>query len=376
MRWFLVLTLAISATALYAGRDPAQLAARAAADLDQAGLALQAAEGARDRVDALTRIVRAYETGLAALREGLRLATLRERALASEFEAETERLARLLGALQSMQTSPETLLLLHPSGALDSARAGMLLADLVPALEAEADALREKLEEVVALRAIQESGMQTLSDGLLGVQSARTGLSRAIANRRRDDEREKTDDAAMQALINSAETLSAFAGSLGFAGAPPEPDAAFETAKGVLDWPVRGTMIRAFNEADASGTRRPGIIVATPSQALVSAPWSGTLRYAGPLLDYGNVMILEPEIGYLLVLAGFGGIYAGEGDIVDKGDALALMGGDPGSLRENLDDLAAGRGPGQEETLYIELRIGNEPVDPLPWFFRARAEDN
>ena len=87
-------------------------------------------------------------------------------------------------------------------------------------------------------------------------------------------------------------------------------------------------------------------------------------------------MILEPEIGYLLVLAGFGGIYAGEGDIVDKGDALALMGGDPGSLRENLDDLAAGRGPGQEETLYIELRIGNEPVDPLPWFFRARAEDN
>ena len=358
-----------------AANDPAAMAARAASELDQAALALQAAEGARDRVDALTRIVRAYERGLSALREGLRLATLRERALSENFETESERLGKLLGALQSMQSSPETLLLLHPSGALDSARAGMLISDVVPAVEAEAASLRARLEEVTALRAIQASGLETLEEGLIGVQSARSALSLAIAERRPTTQDAETDDAAMQALINSAETLSAFASSLGFAGVEPNGEN-FGDAKGVLAWPADGTALRGFNEADASGTRRPGMILATSAQALVSAPWSGTVRYSGPLLDYGNVMIIEPEIGYLLVLAGLGGVYAEQGDIVAKGDALALMGGDPSGARENLDELAQGRGPGQEETLYIELRVGNRPVDPEPWFLRTAGEEN
>lgn len=373
-RWLWTLALLACPLSASAEGDPAALAAKAAADLDQAALALQAAEGARDRVDALTRIVRAYEGGLTALREGLRLATLQERALTDSFEAESERLAQMLGALQSMQSSPETLLLLHPSGALDSARAGMLISDVVPMVEAEAAELRAKLEEVTALRAIQASGLETLEQGLLGVQSARSALSLAISERRSDEPADNTDDAAMQALINSAETLQAFAGSLGFAGVEAGGER-FSDAKGVLDWPARGTPLRGFNEADASGTRRPGVILATNAQALVSAPWSGTVRYSGPLLDYGNVMILEPQIGYLLVMAGLGGVYAQQGDIVAKGDALALMGGDPGLARENLDELARGRGPGQEETLYIELRIGNEAVDPAPWFLRAGKED-
>ncbi|MEL7344269.1 MAG: peptidoglycan DD-metalloendopeptidase family protein [Pseudomonadota bacterium] len=358
-----------------AASDPAGMAARAAAELDQAALALQGADGARDRVDALTRIVRAYESGLSALREGLRLATLRERALSENFAAEQDRLGRLLGALQSMQSSPETLLLLHPSGALDSARAGMLISDVVPAVEAEAAQLRERLQEVVALRAIQASGLATLEEGLIGVQSARSALSLAIAERRPPTDNVETDNAAMQALINSAETLSAFASSLGFEGVEADGES-FRDAQGVLAWPATGTPLRGFNEADASGTRRPGLILATGTQALVSAPWSGTVRYSGPLLDYGNVMILEPEIGYLLVLAGLGGVYAAQGDIVAKGDALALMGGDPSGARENLDDLSRGRGPGQEETLYIELRVGNKPVDPEPWFLRARTEED
>ena len=66
MRWLLATFLALWPVLSSATSNPAELAARAASELDQAGLALQAAEGARDRVDAFTRIVRGYESGLAA----------------------------------------------------------------------------------------------------------------------------------------------------------------------------------------------------------------------------------------------------------------------------------------------------------------------
>ena len=54
-------------------------------------------------------------------------------------------------------------------------------------------------------------------------------------------------------------------------------------------------MLRGMNEADAAGIKRPGIILATRPGALVNAPTAATIRYVGPLLDYGNVMILEPQ---------------------------------------------------------------------------------
>jgi septal ring factor EnvC (AmiA/AmiB activator) len=56
-----------------------------------------------------------------------------------------------------------------------------------------------------------------------------------------------------------------------------------------------GTILRQFNEADAAGVARPGVVLATHPNALVTTPWPASVRYAGPLLDYGNVIILEPE---------------------------------------------------------------------------------
>jgi septal ring factor EnvC (AmiA/AmiB activator) len=41
------------------------------------------------------------------------------------------------------------------------------------------------------------------------------------------------------------------------------------------------------------------LVLATRPNALVTTPWPSSVRYAGPLLDYGNVIILEPESDYL-----------------------------------------------------------------------------
>ena len=68
--------------------------------LADAALQLQAAEGAGDRIAALTSTVQAYEAGLAAMREGLVAAALRERELTAELAEEDAGLAEFLALLR------------------------------------------------------------------------------------------------------------------------------------------------------------------------------------------------------------------------------------------------------------------------------------
>ena len=127
-------------------------------------------------------------------------------------------------------------------------------------------------------------------------------------------------------------------------------------------------MVRPRGEADAAGVRRPGLSLATQPRALVTAPWPATIRFRGPLLDYGNVMILEPGDGYLLVLGGMETLYGEVGEVVAAGAPLGLMGG-PATVSAEFVTLAPdGSGGRDTETLYMELRQGALPVDPMPWF--------
>ena len=124
-------------------------------------------------------------------------------------------------------------------------------------------------------------------------------------------------------------------------------------------------MIRAAGEADAAGIARPGLVLATGAGALVRAPWAGSVRYRGPLLDYGNVILLEPAEDYLIVLAGLDTVYPRLGEVVAEGAALGLMPGALATVDEFVSGAAVAAG---NETLYLELRHRGEPIDPAQWF--------
>lgn len=356
--------------------DPTESAQAAMEALRAAGQALEAAQGSRDRVAALTQTVQAYEDGLASLREGLRQATIRERAIEGVFAAQNQQLAQLLGVLQSMQAAPVPALLLHPSGPLGTVRAGMIVSDITPALSHEAAKLKDALQEIAALRELQSAAVATLEDGLSGVQRARTELSQAISERRDLPRRFTADAEAMTNLLNSADTLESFAGGL-LSAAVEDPSVRIDTpdiatAQGSLDLPVRGRVIRTYNEADAAGVRRPGWVIATRPLALVTLPWQATIRYLGPLLDYGQVAIVEPGEGVLLVLAGLGRLFGEVGEVLPKGAAIGLMGGSTlASDQGFLISSPQGAGAEASETLYMELRWKGAPVDPAEWFARA-----
>ena len=114
--------------------------------------------------------------------------------------------------------------------------------------------------------------------------------------------------------------------------------------------------------------------LAAPAYAQVSAPWDGTIRYAGPLIDYGQVVVLEPEKDTLIVLAGLGRVDRLVGETVLAGERLGDLGGPIPASDEFLLEATTDRDEIREEKLYIELRRSGQPVDPGPWFDLTKQE--
>lgn len=365
------------AAALPEGETPAEAAAAeaaAAADALRAAIGtLDGALTADDQVIALGQVIRAYEQGQAALRFSLRRASLRERQVRAEFDARRDRLSRILGVMTAMQQSPETLMLLHPAGATGTAQSGMVISAITPALRAEADRLKSGLDEIATVRRIEQSAADTLAQGLGQVQEARRLLASAVTDRSSVPTRFGEDPAELTALVKSADTLDAFAqGITQMEQDIGAPMADFEAAEGSLPLPALGELARGYRKADARGIERPGITLTTAPAALVTAPWPATIRYRGPLLDYGNVMIVEPARGYLLVLAGMAQVFGATGDVVAAGEPLGIMGGNEGPAAElgaGFVEAATGTHPlPAAQSLYIELRQGKETLDPAEWF--------
>jgi len=352
-----------------AAQDTLATRASAAAEkLAEAQLTLQAAGGARDQIAALTDAVRAYEDGLIAVRAGLRDATAQYEALAADLDSKSAEVGQILGVLQTISRTPAPVMLLHPDGATGTARSGMIVADVTPGLQADVDALRAEIATVMQMRDLQENTADALRDGLEGVQTARAALSLALQNRTPLPARFSDDPVQTALLIASAETLGGFAQSLVELRGSGLPNDATLAAKGALPLPVTGRVLRRFNEADAAGVTRPGILVATPPRALVVSPTPATILFQGPLLTYGNVVIVEPTAGVMVVFAGLAELYGETGQIIPGGTPLGLMGGQTPNADANLTTFPTALGGGASQALYLEVRDGQTPVDPATWF--------
>lgn len=353
------------------GAGGAADAKAAAADLRAAIAGLSAARRGRDRVAALSAVIRAHEAALSGLRDARRRLTLVEAALTRDLAHDEARVGRLLGALAGIEAARGTPALLHPAGPLGSARAGALLAEVTPALAAEAAALRARLDELAALRAAQTEAADMLQRGLVSVQTARVALSQAIAERTDLPMRLTESRETLARLAEGADALAALTGLLADMRVPPEAGSAFDAGpQGALPLPVAGVVVRGFAAGEAAAVPHPGLSIATEPGALVTAPTAATLRFAGPLAGYGNVVILEPADGVLLVLAGLGALFGQVGAVLPAGAPVGLMGGE---MPDAAADRAEVGGVRLSETLYMELRTEGAPTDPAPWFAERAA---
>ncbi len=92
-------------------------------------------------------------------------------------------------------------------------------------------------------------------------------------------------------------------------------------------FPVNGSVTRGFNPEEG----HPGIDIAASDQSEFTALAGGTVIKAGWTLEFGYVTYLQHADGYISVYKHGAKLYVKEGDIVQSGDLLGVV-GDRGAL--------------------------------------------
>lgn len=115
--------------------------------------------------------------------------------------------------------------------------------------------------------------------------------------------------------------------------------------------PTEGRVVRNFGAREAGGPAAQGTTLRTRTSAQVISPAAGEVAYAGLFRSYGQVLILNLDGGYVLVLTGLENVRARVGDRVQSGQPVGEM---PSSDT-----------PAPE--LYVEVRRNGQPIDPARW---------
>ncbi len=131
--------------------------------------------------------------------------------------------------------------------------------------------------------------------------------------------------------------------------AKPQQNAGFARAYGQLLYPIRGQVTERFGDTTQAGVHVRGMTVRGRAQAQVVAPFDGTVLFAGPFKNYGQLLILDNGDNYLTLLAGMAQINTAVGQEVLAGEPIGMMKKSPADL-------------------YIEIRKDGQPVNPEPWF--------
>jgi murein hydrolase activator len=217
------------------------------------------------------------------------------------------RLSHLLTVLMRFHNDPPPALLVSPHDATRAVRAAILVKAIAPQLQARAKAYAVEANEIARQRRLAAT----------------------------------TDAATFSEESNSAEDVL--------------PNPLLESAPAVLvppKWlrpPVVGSVVHRYGETLADGGRANGLTFLAAAKALVKAPGAGQVQYAGPVKGWGVILILKMSGGYHLVLAGMDHVTVSTGQSVEAGAIIGVA------------------GDGSSKAIYLEVRAGNDPVDPSRW---------
>lgn len=121
-----------------------------------------------------------------------------------------------------------------------------------------------------------------------------------------------------------------------------------------FQWPVRGRVLSDFG-SNGGGERNNGINIAADERTPIRAAADGSVSYAGnELRNYGNLVLIKHENGYVTAYAHADEFVVGKGQWVSKGQVIGYV-GMTGDVRS--------------PQLHFELRRGphgETPVDPRP----------
>jgi len=282
-------------------------------------------------------------------------------------------MAHTLAALQRLSQRPPEYIIMRPAEAVETVRGASLLTAALPEIKKKTNLMRTDLEELNALKQTLASEQHIHKENLESLQRQNADLKKLQREKQvlykdylrgagQEEGRIKAlarEARDLKSLIEKLENEMASAESGVLPTPPIPPGTSFAKAKGRLPFPARGTISQQFGGKTAVGTAR-GIDIQTRPGTQVIAPFDGRIIFAGEFRTYGNLLIIAHGEGYHSLLAGLGTIETSVGQWVLAGEPVGSM---PEVRLASTDG-----GPANATIrLYLEIRKGGEPVNPLPW---------
>jgi murein hydrolase activator len=319
-----------------------------------------------------------------------------EIAIRADLAEKQDVLSELLAGLQRLEQNPPPALVVEPRDVLSALRGAMMFGSIVPELRGEAEALAQKLARLEQIRGQVEAEKIALNDSMVNLKSSQLDLGQLILEKKQliFESAEKLESEKKRAaeLASKAKSLRQLVADLAAAKLKEEaekskqalaleaerkrqeealmkPPTLFSASFGKLEYPVQGQILKRYGDNDGLGSQLRGIAVATQRAAQITAPAYGKVEFAGPFRSYGQLLILNPGEGYLVLLAGMSQISAEMGQTVRAGEPLGLMGDGPSSVTLLGDQVQEAR-----PVLYVEFRKGGEAVDSAPWWIGGLKE--
>lgn len=337
-------------------------------------------EGARQQREKRRHEAKAYAAELVALKRRLVIAARRaqdhevrmsglESRIAGLHAEESKKsralrqgrrqLARMLAALQRLARHPPFALVALPASPTDTVRSAILLRGAVPRVEARAMEIKNDLHRLAGLRSDIAREQKELAEAGKALDRERRELA-SLIDRKTVLERSAlaesgTANTRISKLASQARNLKDLIDKLAAARkrqrAPvAKPDGGIRpSTTGRL--PALGRIVQQFGRSDNPNVEAKGVTIRTRPAARVVSPAKGEVVFAGPFRGYGQLLIIEHDGGYHVLLAGLTRVDAVVGDEVLEGEPVGVM------------NLSAGAKP----KLYFELRRNGHPVNPLPW---------
>ena len=344
---------------LRAQRDAAQAALRAhqqAAALAAAQrreVARKAAALAQQQVQAAASL-RALEDQTAQDTASLAQFQMQQTETAAKLADAETTLNKLLPVIQRLATAPATTLLVAPLSPQDSVHSVAILQGLTAELGQQAALIKTQTAALAASVSQVQAARTKLEAAVMVQQVAAERLNRNILQARHDElaaaNQEVAETAAAAKARHDLTSLDEAIARL----VPKAPPQAAHLQPGGAGAPVAGQVIVAYGAPTPAGPST-GISYATAPGANVTSPCGGTILYAGPLTNYGNVVIAGCGNGLAAVLAGMSHLDVSQGQRVVHGQPLGSMQG------FNPAD------PAHQPHLYVELRHNGTPIDPTSW---------
>ena len=242
----------------------------------------------------------------------------------------------------------------------------------------------EKLQEVLDLKAVEESERKQLVVQKQEKANVVKSLSSQIAAQRSEIKKLKRDEESLSNLVEKlakiaivprkkkpskhqqASNKSEKSDDRPAIEKPGEPLAkneetpdnsyngvSFASLKGKLKLPVRGELANRFGSTrEDSGVSWKGLFIRASEGADVKTVADGRVVFADWMRGFGNLIIVDHGGGYMSLYGNNQSVLKHEGDEVNAGDTIAAVGNSGGN---------------ESNGLYYELRRQSKPFDPMSW---------